>query len=92
MIDIKLIRESPDQLNQSLLKKGADHSAEIDRIIKLDTQRRALIASSETDKAEQNKASKQIPQIKKDGGDAAQVIKHLNALKDKIRNTESELS
>jgi len=91
MIDIKLIRESPDHIKQSLLKKCADHSEEIDRIIKLDTQRRVLIAASESDKAEQNKASKQIPQIKKDGGDAAQALKLLNALKDKIRNTETEL-
>ena len=65
MIDIKLIRETPDTIKQSLLRKGADCNSDIDRIVALDTQRRTLIAASETDKAEQNKASKQIPQIKK---------------------------
>ena len=84
MIDIKLIRETPDAVKQSLLKKGADYSTEIDRIIVLDSQRRALITEAETDKSEQNKVSKQIPQIKKDGGDAAPIIERLNALKDKI--------
>ena len=91
MIDIKLIRENPDALKSSLLKKGADCGADIDRILELDTKRRTLIAESETDKAEQNKTSKQIPQIKKEGGDASEVIERLNALKEKIRTVETEL-
>ncbi|MDR2570461.1 MAG: serine--tRNA ligase [Oscillospiraceae bacterium] len=91
MIDIKRIREAPETVKKSLLKKGADHSTEIDRIIVLDTERRALIMESEKDKAEQNKASKQIPQIKKEGGDTAEIFKSLNILKEKIRITESEL-
>jgi len=91
MIDIKLIRENPDIIKQRLLKKGADYSTEIDRIIVLDTQRRALITEAETDKSEQNKVSKQIPQIKKDGGDTAPVFARLNALKEKIRIAESKL-
>jgi len=91
VIDIKLIRETPDVIKQSLLKRGADHSAEIDRILVLDTKRRALIAESETDRAEQNKVSSQIPQIKKEGGDAAPVIEQLTALREKIRTAESVL-
>jgi len=91
MIDIKLIRETPDMVKKSLLKKGADCAAEIDRIIELDALRRTIIAGSETDKAEQNKASKQIPQIKKDGGDASMIISRMNALKDRIREAETKL-
>jgi len=91
MIDIKLIRETPDAVKQSLLKKGADCGTEIDRIIELDTKRRALITESETDKAEQNKASAQIPQLKKEGVDTSEVIGRLNALKEKIRVAETEL-
>ena len=91
MIDIKLIREAPEAVKLSLLKKGADCGADIDRILVLDAQRRSLITTSETDKAEQNKASKEIPQIKKDGGDTTQIFERLNALKEKIRLTDSEL-
>jgi len=91
MIDIKIIRETPDVLKQSLLKKGADCSVEIDRIIELDIQRRALISERETDKAEQNKVSKQIPQIKKEGGDTAGIFEGLNLLKERIRSVEAEL-
>jgi seryl-tRNA synthetase len=91
MIDIKLIRETPDVIKQRLLKKGADCSSDIDRIVALDISRRAVIATNETIKAEQNKASKQIPQIKKDGGDATVIIEQLNLLKEKIRETDAEL-
>jgi len=91
MIDIKLIRERPETIKTRLLKKGADCGAEIDRIIELDSRRRAIIAASEADKAEQNKVSKQIPQIKKEGGDTTEIISRMNALKDKIREAESEL-
>ncbi|MCL1819197.1 MAG: serine--tRNA ligase [Oscillospiraceae bacterium] len=91
MLDIKLIRDNPDTIKQSLLKKGADCSADIDRIISLDLRRREIIAASEADKAEQNRVSKQIPEIKKSGGDASEVLARLNALKDKVKDAETEL-
>ena len=91
MIDIKLIRETPDVIKARLLKRGVDCSPEIDRIVELDTERRALISESESNKAEQNKTSKQIPQIKKDGGDATAIIAHLNELKEKIRTSDTKL-
>jgi seryl-tRNA synthetase len=91
MIDIKLIRDDPGAMKQRLLKKGADCSAEIDRILALDERRREIIATSESDKAEQNKVSKRIPEIKKSGGDTSGVFAQMNALKEKIREAEAEL-
>ena len=91
MIDIKLIREETDAIKLKLQKKGADCSAEIDRIVELDAQRRVMIASVESDKAEQNKVSKQIPQIKKDGGDMTDILSRMNVLKEKIHSAETGL-
>ena len=91
MIDIRLIRETPDNIKQRLINKGADCSVEIDRIIELDSQRRALIAENESDKAEQNKVSKQIPQLKKEGADTTEVFSRMNALKERIRESEASL-
>ncbi|MCL2200418.1 MAG: serine--tRNA ligase [Oscillospiraceae bacterium] len=91
MLDIKLIRETPDEIKQLLGNKGADCAGEIDEIITLDAKRRAIIAESEQNKAEQNKVSKQIPQIKKEGGDASEVLALLNGLKAKIKDSEAEL-
>jgi seryl-tRNA synthetase len=91
MIDIKIIRETPDVVKQALNNRGADFSSEIDRILSLDTRRREIISEVEVNKAEQNKVSKQIPQIKKDGGDAAPVLAHLNDLKAKIKESDASL-
>ena len=67
MIDIKLIRDDPEGIKQRYIDKGADFSKEIDRILELDVSRRELIFKTETLKAEQNKVSKQVPQMKKAG-------------------------
>ena len=91
MIDIKLIRDTPDDIKRKLLRKGADCTEEIDRILELDARRRAVIAKTETDKAEQNKTSRQIPQIKKEGGDATEILARMNALKERIREADNEL-
>ena len=91
MIDIKLIRETPADVKRGILKKGADYGAEIDRILELDAIRRSIIAVSEADKAEQNQASKEIPLIKKSGGDVTAILARMNDLKAKIREADSEL-
>jgi len=91
MLDMKLIRETPDAVKEGLLKKGADCSNDVDRILELDTNRRSIISGFEADKAEQNKVSKLIPQIKKEGGDATEILSRMNALKEKIRESEARL-
>jgi len=91
MIDIKLIRETPGLIKQNLLKKGVDYSVQIDRILQLDVKRRTIITESESNKAEQNKVSKQIPQMKKDGIDTVEVFEQLNKLKEKIRSADDQL-
>jgi len=91
MIDIKLIRETPDTVKQSLLKRGTDYSEAIDQIVVLDLKRRGTITIHEEVKAEQNRISKLIPQMKKDGEDVAPVIEKLNELKSNIKTTEEQL-
>ena len=71
MLDIRLIRENPERVKERLLYKEVDAGDAIDRILELDTSRRALIAETETLKAEQNKVTKQIPAMKKAGEDTA---------------------
>ena len=91
MLDIKLIREKPEEVKKLLANKEFDANEDIDRILVLDTQRRNMIASMEADKAEQNKVSKQIPAMKKAGEDVAPVIAKMNSLKESIKNAENEL-
>ena len=91
MIDIKLIREKPEEVKRLLLNKEVDASDAIDRIIELDVLRRDTIAKTEAAKAEQNKVSKQIPAMKKAGEDVAPVIERLNALKETVKDSDGKL-
>ena len=91
MLDIKLIREDPEGVKARLLKKEADCGDAIDRILELDKKRRELIMRTEADKAEQNKVSRQIPQMKKAGEDTTEVFARMNQLKESIRTTDAAL-
>ena len=81
MLDIKRIKENPDAVKAGMKAKEVDCDAIIDRILELDEQRRALIASTEERKAHQNKVSKEIPQMKKQGKDVAPLFAEMAELK-----------
>ena len=91
MLDIKLIRENSESVKAALGVKGFDGLADIDRILELDVNRRAILSELESKKAEQNKVSKQIPQIKSAGGDVSAVMASMSALKEHIQEHESRL-
>jgi seryl-tRNA synthetase len=60
MLDIKLIREQPDLVRQRLATRGAGDEDRIDELLKLDEQRRKLLAEVEGLKAQRNRVSKEI--------------------------------
>ena len=91
MLDIRLIRETPEAVKAGLLKKGADCGAAIDEILELDGKLRALIQNVENNKAEQNKVSKQIPEMKKAGEDTAEIMTQMKALSETIKEADQEL-
>lgn len=91
MIDIKLMRDDSEKIKNLLLKREINCNEAIDRILVVDTIRRDLIYQTEGYKAEQNKVSKQIPQMKKAGEDTALVFVRMNELKEKIKETDAQL-
>lgn len=91
MIDIKLIRENPEEIKKRLLYKEVDCCDAIDRILELDVLRRETIAKTEGFKAEQNKVSKQIPQMKKAGEDVTPVLARMNELKEAVKTADASL-
>ena len=60
MLDIKLIRERPDFVRQRLATRGAGDEAHLDELLRLDEQRRKVVAEVETLKAQRNRVSKEI--------------------------------
>ena len=59
MLDIKYIRQEPDDAKECLVARGGD-AREINELLVLDEKRRALVTGVENLKAERNVASKQI--------------------------------
>ncbi len=92
MLDIKQIKENPQFFKERLATRGKDFSAEIDKLLELDTERRALIADTEAKKAEQNKISKTIPQLKKEGKDTAPIFAEMKALSDTVKAETEKIS
>ena len=91
MLDIRLIKENPDEVKRLLLAKEYDACKEIDEILALDVQRRELIGKTESLKAEQNKVSKQIPMMKKAGEDTTAIFAQMKELSDTVKNIDAEL-
>jgi seryl-tRNA synthetase len=60
VLDIKLIRERPDFVRQRLATRGAGDEARIDELLKLDEQRRKILAEVEALKSQRNRVSKEI--------------------------------
>ncbi|MBE6915264.1 MAG: serine--tRNA ligase [Ruminococcaceae bacterium] len=99
MLDLKIIKENPEKVKAALARRNKDYSAEIDRILELDSRRREILQKSEAMKAEQNAVSKQIPAMKKAGEDTSPIFAKMKELADAIkeldpalREVETELS
>ncbi len=91
MLDIKYIKEKPDEVVARLAKKGKDAKEDIEAILRLDGERRELIAEIDGAKAEQNRTSKMIPQLKKEGKDTTEVFAAMKALSAKTKESEEKL-
>ncbi len=90
MLDIKLIRTQPEKVKAVMKSRNKDMDEVIDEIIALDAKRRELSSQYDTMRAEQNKASKEIPAIKKAGGDVAPILKQMNELKAGLKEIAAE--
>ena len=90
MLDIKLIRENPDKVKAAMKTRNKDMDALVDEILAIDKQVRELTQKADALKAEQNAASKQIPQIKKEGGDISEIMGRMNAIKEEVKVLDAE--
>ena len=92
MLDLKRMKEHPQEVIDLLAKKGRDAKAEVARILELDEQRRALVSETDALKAKQNAVSKQIPAMKKAGQDTAPVFAEMNELKETIKGQDAKIA
>lgn len=92
MLDIKIIRENPDKVKAALKTRNADYDCYIDEILEIDEKRRKLSTETDALKAEQNKVSKQIPIMKKNGENTDAVMAEMKEISEKIKNDNAVIS
>lgn len=84
MLDIKYIREHPEETKTALLKRMKPENLDIDGLLALDDKRRQLESEVEKLRAERNQSSKTKPTLP--------VLARMKAVGDKIKDLEVDLN
>jgi seryl-tRNA synthetase len=87
MIDMKVIRESPELVQKALEQRGI--AFDLDPLVKLDKQHRNLLQQLEELRAKHNQMSKQIG---KGGGDKQELIAQMRQIGDEIPSLQQEVN
>src|SRR5687768_18444552 len=90
MLDVKLLRESLDEVKARMATRGG----EIDwgEFVRIDRQRRDALANIERLKEKKNRLSGEIGKLKKSGGDATALMREGEEVSEAIRAGEAPLA
>ncbi|MEO3431641.1 serine--tRNA ligase [Inquilinus sp. CAU 1745] len=88
MHDIRWIREAPEAFDRAMKRRGLAPQA--GRILGLDETRRSVQTELQALQSRRNEASKQIGQVKREGGDAQALMDEVSALKDRMGALEDD--
>ena len=88
MLDINLIRNNPDFVKEALAKR--EYEVDFTEMLAWDARRREILIENETIKAERNKKSKEIPMLKKQGKDTAELLEQLKQMADRVKEMDEE--
>ena len=88
MIDIKLLRENPEQVREAIGKKK--FACDLDSILELDKTRRIFIKDAEQLRARQKAANNEMSKLEKGSPEFLKKIKELKVLADKYKECLSQ--
>ena len=91
MLDIRELNRDPQGCKDRLACRNKDYGGDIDEILTLDARRRAILGDTESKKAEQNAASKEIPQMKKRGEETGPLMARMKELAEQVKTLDGEL-
>lgn len=90
MLDIKLLRSDPKKVQDAIKSRGGE--LDLTEFSKIDKERRELLQEVESLKNKQNIASKQIPQLKKEGKDVSGIFAEMNEIKEKVKELDAKVA
>lgn len=88
MLDIKLLRESPDVVRAAIARKK--FKVDIDKVIELDTVRRVKITEAEKARAEQKLANQAMAQLQKGSPEFIEKVAEMKLVAAKAKELEAE--
>jgi len=88
MLDIKLLRESPDVVRAAIARKK--FKVDIDKVIELDTVRREKITEAEKARAEQKLANQAMAQLQKGSPEFIEKVAEMKLVAAKAKELEAE--
>ena len=90
MLDIKLLRDHFEEVEKAL--EGRKEDFDLSQFRELDGSRRRLLAEVEQLKATQNKVSKQVPIMKKEGKDTTPVFEEMKELSNRVKELDGQVA
>ncbi len=90
MLDLKLIRNNPDLVRESLINRGED-AAPLDELLTLDEKHRKVLAEVEELRSRRNKVSQEIAQYKRKGQDPGDILEQMRDVSDRIKELDGEI-
>lgn len=89
MLDLKFVRENPDEVRRALKVKGEE--AALDDFLDLEEKRRALLKEVEALKHKRNTVSKKIGHLKREGLRGEELMEEMRKVSDRIKEMDEEL-
>jgi seryl-tRNA synthetase len=84
MLDIQIIRKSPEEVKQRLNQRGTDYSPIIDQIVSIDEGRRLAETERQQLQSDRNRISKEIGIAKKKGEDTSSIEAQVKGIGSRI--------
>jgi seryl-tRNA synthetase len=93
MLDLKRIRNNPEEIKKALTNRGEDFDlSTIDKIVAIDERRREILVEVENLKNKRNKESGEIAKLKRSGEDTEGLMADMKKLSDDIKALDVEVS
>lgn len=90
MLDMKFIRENYELVEKAI--KNKNEKTDLKKVLELDRKKRELQFRFDTMRTEQNKVSKQIPELKKAKEDTTEIVAQMKDISNNIKEISAELS
>jgi len=91
MLDLRRIRQEPELVKAALAKRDLQLALAVDRILELDEVRRAGLGEVNDLKAERNRVSKEIGELKRAGQDASAIVEEMRQVGDRISEIDDRV-